>query len=270
MNKIIFTLSTILYLQACFPSVNAQSPDSIKRTFLPADSVSQPAKINLNPAPVKKIFRYQSCILPATFIVYGIVSLHTDALQDINETIKEEVSAEGSPHKTTFDNYLQYAPGAVVYLLNAAGIHGRNNFRDRTFIYAMSNLFLGAAVYGGKKITGEERPDGSNNASFPSGHTATAFAAAEFLRQEYKNMSPWYGIAGYAAAAVTGYLRVWKNKHWAGDVIAGAGVGIISTKLAYWIYPVIKRKLFKDKTVTTLVVPAFQNGSFELGMVHHF
>ena len=90
------------------------------------------------------------------------------------------------------------------------------------------------------------------------------------MRQEYKDVSPWYGIGGYAAAAVTGYLRIQNNKHWLGDVVAGAGVGIISTKLAYWIYPAIKRKLFKDKEVTTIVLPTYQNGTFGVGLSHHF
>jgi hypothetical protein len=55
-----------------------------------------------------------------------------------------------------------------------------------------------------------------------------------------------------------------------GDVVAGAGVGIISTKLAYWMYPAIKRKLFKDKEVKTMLMPQYQNGSLGVGMVHHF
>jgi membrane-associated phospholipid phosphatase len=47
-----------------------------------------------------------------------------------------------------------------------------------------------AIVVPTKKLTHQERPDGSNNQSFPSGHTALAFASAEFLRREYWNVSP--------------------------------------------------------------------------------
>jgi membrane-associated phospholipid phosphatase len=90
------------------------------------------------------------------------------------------------------------------------------------------------------------------------------------MRQEYKDVSPWYGVAGYAMAAATGYLRMYNNKHWLSDVVAGAGVGIMSAKLVYWIYPVIKRKLFKDKDVTTMVMPTYQDGAIGLGLVHHF
>jgi membrane-associated phospholipid phosphatase len=93
-----------------------------------------------------------------------------------------------------------------------------------------------------------ERPDGSSNNSFPSGHTANAFMGAEFLYQEYKDVSPWYGIAGYVVATGTGLFRMYNNRHWFSDVVAGAGFGILSTKVAYWIYPWMKEKIFKEKT----------------------
>ena len=126
-------------------------------------------------------------------------------------------------------------------------------------ILGLSGIIMGTAVLSIKNLSGETRPDGSDKYSFPSGHTAAAFATAEFLRQEYKDVSPWYGVAGYAMAATTGYLRMYNNKHWVGDVAAGAGIGIMSTKLAYWIYPVIKHALFKDKEVKTVIMPTYQD-----------
>ena len=269
MNKYFFGGSMVFLWLASTLSLTAQYTDTTGKAGSIKDSLAIPA-INWNAAPVKRIFPYKSFLLPATFVVYGVVSLHTDAFQDVNETVKEEVYTERRPRKIQFDNYLQYAPALAVYGLNAAGIHGKNNFRDRTIIYGLSSLIMGATIYSVKKITGETRPDGSDNLSFPSGHAATAFAAAEFLRQEYKDLSPWYGIAGYAAAAATGYLRISNNKHWMGDVVAGAGVGIISTKLAYWIYPAIKKTFFNNRQVNTIVLPTYQNGALGLGMVHHF
>jgi hypothetical protein len=41
----------------------------------------------------------------------------------------------------------------------------------------------------------------------PFGHTANAFASAEFLWQEYKDVSIWYGISGYIIASGTGVLE---------------------------------------------------------------
>ena len=253
---------------SAFP-VAAQYTDTAGKAAAVTDSIPAPG-LNWNVPPVKRPFPYKSFILPAGFVVYGVISLHTDALQDINETVHKEVYVEAQPRKTNIDNYLQYAPAAAVYGLNIAGIHGKNNFVDRTILYGMSSLIMGVAVNVTKHVAGEIRPDGSNNLSFPSGHTATAFASAEFLRQEYNDVSVWYGIAGYAAAAATGYLRIYNNKHWVGDVVAGAGIGIISTRLAYWIYPAIKRSLFENKEVHTIVMPVYQEGSLGLGLVHHF
>ena len=82
------------------------------------------------------------------------------------------------------------------------------------------------------------------------------------MREEYKDVSPWYGTAGYALATTTGILRMYNNRHWLRDVVAGAGFGILSTKAAYWIYPAIKRMLFKNNSrpANTMIMPYYQNG----------
>ena len=38
---------------------------------------------------------------------------------------------------------------------------------------------------------------------------------------------------------------MYNNRHWLTDVAAGAGIGILSTKIAYWLYPFLNSKLFK-------------------------
>jgi len=154
--------------------------------------------------------------------------------------------------------------------LNMAGIKGKHNFRDRTMLYLLSNLIMNAVVYPTKNFSGYTRPDGSNKLSFPSGHTAEAFTSAEFLRQEYKDVSPWYGFAGYVVASATGYLRIYNNRHWLSDVIGGAGIGMASTKIAYWIYPKIQHAVFRDKPVNTLIMPSLQNGNPGIALVHQF
>ncbi len=247
----------------------AQYTDTLSTTKSFADT-SVPV-INWNTPPQKRVFPYKQFIVPATMLVYGITSLKYDGLKTINQKVKEEVYTERTNKEPMhIDNYLLYAPGVAVYALNAVGIKGKNNFRDRTILYAMSQMIQSAIVFPVKKYAGENRPDESNALSFPSGHTACAFASAEFMRQEYKDVSPWYGVAGYAMAAGTGFLRMYNNKHWLSDVVAGAGIGIMSTRLAYWIYPVIKKKLFKDKEVSTVVMPVYSDGALSIGLVHHF
>ena len=78
-----------------------------------------------------------------------------------------------------------------------------------------------------KQITKIQRPDSFGMNACRSGHNATAFVAAESLRQEYKDVFPWYGVVGYAAATATTYLRMCSNEHWSGELLPGAGIGIL-------------------------------------------
>src|SRR5690606_36506688 len=111
----------------------------------------------------------------------------------------------------------------------------------------------------------------SNNLSFPSGHTATAFSSAQFMFREYKDSHFWLSISGYSFAIFTGVYRTLNDKHWVNDVVAGAGFGILSTELAYWLYPKINGLLLgKEKNATTMIMPFYQNKSFGIGFVQKF
>ena len=86
-----------------------------------------------------------------------------------------------------------------------------------------------------KKMVKEERPDHSDKESFPSGHATMAFAAARSIDKEFRKESIWIPIAGYAAATAIGVERVASDRHHWYDVVAGAGLGIASTELTWWL-----------------------------------
>lgn len=210
-------------------------------------------------------FKFKQLIIPTVLIGYGVIGIESDGLKFVNSGIKEEVN-ENIDEKITIDDFSQYAPALSVYGLNALGIKGKHNFKDRTIILGTSYLLMSATVLSLKSITKVERPDGSAFNSFPSGHTATAFAGAEFLWQEYKDVSIWYGISGYIIATGTGAFRIYNDKHWLTDVVAGAGIGILSTKVAYWINPWIQDKIFKSKEKNSMsAIAPFYNGK-QLGV----
>lgn len=223
-------------------------------------------------AVLNRPFPAASFIVPAAMIAYGATAVHNGTLQKLNGDVKEQVW-EDNPHKLFhLDNYLMFAPTLSVYALNAAGIHGAHNFKDRTIILLMANVIANGTVFSVKGWSHERRPDGSDYQSFPSGHTAEAFAGAEFMRMEYKDVSPWYGVAGYAMATATGMLRMYNDKHWFSDVVAGAGVGIASTRLAYWLYPRMQRLFGKkvDPEKVSVLMPTYSSGSVGLAYVKTF
>jgi len=75
-----------------------------------------------------------------------------------------------------------------------------------------------------KKTVRERRPNNSSStASFPSGHTSSAFSGATFIHKKY---GIEYAIPAYLGAIYTGYSRVHAQKHYTHDVIAGALLGM--------------------------------------------
>jgi membrane-associated phospholipid phosphatase len=127
---------------------------------------------------------------------------------------------------------VQYAPIAMVYALTAMGNKGEHKILKATSLAIQSEVLMILMVRPLKYVTHETRPDGGAN-SFPSGHTAQAFMAATFLAKEYGQKSVWYSITGYTMATAVGMCRMMANKHWASDVLVGAGAGILSTNLVY-------------------------------------
>lgn len=70
-----------------------------------------------------------------------------------------------------------------------------------------------------------------NNFSFPSGHTATAFAIATVLILFIKNKK--WQVPVLLAAALLGFSRIYLAQHYLTDIIAGASIGICSAFTGY-------------------------------------
>lgn len=228
------------------------------------DSISSETAPNIQ-------FSYKQLIIPGVLIGYGFWGIESGQIKSFNFQIREEVR-ENIDNKVSIDDFSRYVPAVSVYALNAFGVKGKNNMRDRSVILGTSLIIMTGTVFGLKSITKVERPDGTSNDSFPSGHTAVAFAGAEFLYQEYKDQSIWYGVAGYAVATGTGLFRMYNNKHWLTDVAAGAGIGILSTKIAYWMNPYLTRTLFGNKkdNSTSFLAPTYDGKSFAINYIKRF
>ncbi len=180
--------------------------------------------------------------IPIGLIATGTVLLNRLGWFDLNLSVRDHLQYRKYRARYV-DDALQFAPmaGAIGLDLYEAGQH--KNWRP--FLESTSSIALMVVlVHSIKFLHIELRPDNSTWNSFPSGHTATAFVGAELLRQKLP-ANYWYiGAIGYAAAATTAYLRIYHNRHWLGDTLAGAGIGILSA----WVGTTLTRMYFQKNS----------------------
>lgn len=214
-------------------------------------------------APYK--FKAKDIVVPTVMVGLGLASITSYWWQEnINEGVKQAVHDRLFIGKIGIDDYFQYVPLASPYVLKLCGVRSRHDYLDYSVLLATSYAIMGITVNTIKYSARKLRPDGSSRNSFPSGHTATAFMGAELLRLEFWDTSPWIGVAGYAFAATTGFMRIYHNRHWLTDVLAGAGIGILSAKAAYWLFPAINRYIFprryREKIAVAPYATAYSQG----------
>lgn len=246
--KLLFTTLLVLVLHTAFAQ---------------ADSINHRNNFLKNPQQFTNI-KLKSFIVPAALITYGAIALENDGLKNLNFTTKEEIREDNPFFKSRLDNYAQFAPAVLTFSLNAFGVKGQHTVKQQALLYSGIMVLNTGIVFPLKKISAVMRPDSSSATSFPSGHTSTAFASAEFLRREYGKQYPWLAVAGYAIATGTGVYRMLNNKHWLSDVAAGAGIGIASTNIAYWLYG--KWQHNKEMRSNTFIFPTYQNHQFGLSL----
>lgn len=232
--KVIITLLLLIF--------TAYNTQAVEIAPIPSDRV---AATPIDTVPVKLKFGdrigesrlFQATYLGAPLIIGGLIEKHQDKKF---RTLRNDFMPM---YKRPFDNYLQFAPAVVMVGLKAAGVKSRSSWGRMLVTDGIATALMASTVQLSKHTTSVTRPDGSDNHSFPSGHTATAFMMATMLSKEYGYLSPWVSVGSYAVATTTGLMRIANNKHWLSDVMVGAGVGIIATEMAYWITDAI----YKDK-----------------------
>mgnify|MGYP004728796731 FL=1 len=179
---------------------------------------------------------YQMTYIGVPLIVGGLIVKRED---DHFRGLRNEYLPRFNRH---LDDYMQYAPAAVMLGMKVAGVQSRSSWGRMLGSDAFSALLMVGVVNTLKQTTNVERPDGSNKHSFPSGHTATAFMTATMFTKEYGHKSPWVGVGAYSVATATGLMRMANNKHWLSDVLTGAGIGILSTEVGYYFADLIFRE----------------------------
>jgi membrane-associated phospholipid phosphatase len=163
----------------------------------------------------------------------GLASIVAVAAAPFDDKGIEESQEHWAPSPGVFEpgNFagsfaVQAGAGLATYVIGkAAGSHRTAEVGGDLLRAQMVSQIV---VQGAKFATQRERPDGSNDHSFPSGHTASAFATATVLERHFG----WkVGVPSYAFAAYVGASRMSANKHHLSDVMMGAALGIAAGRV---------------------------------------
>lgn len=245
--------------------------DTLKdsKTFVPADTVlpgqKKPFKESQRLEGDNKRYLKRAVIPAAVLMGAGVLTIHEkgfissfDARDARNKVFPE--------FATNADDFLMLAPLAGLYGFNLISSQNRHELSRQTLLLFTSGVLTSAMVWPTKKLTDIDRPNDKPYA-FPSGHTAYAFTIATFMDKEFRHKSPWVSITSYSLAGATGVLRVLNNAHWMSDILAGAGVGILSVNTVYWVHA----KLTKGGGLNTALVPVvLPNGKPGIGFYAQF
>ena len=122
---------------------------------------------------------------------------------------------------------------AGVLAVDLVGGAGWGTLRVAVAALAGTNL----VVEGLKRAVDRTRPDGErkrSNSSFPSSHAANAFALAWVLSARWRRAAPLW----VALALVVAFSRIYLNRHYLSDVVAGALIGLVCAWAAsHWLEP---------------------------------
>ena len=119
----------------------------------------------------------------------------------------------------------------------AHGILAKNNKSVSTSLLSLESFLLASVIVRiPKTLVGRDRPDIASDQfqfngpfqenSFPSGHTTAVFSVASVIATQYRE-TKWVPITAYSVASLVGLSRIYDNKHWLSDVVAGAAIGTL-------------------------------------------
>lgn len=207
----------------------------------------------------EKSFLKQS-IIPLSLIATGLFINYSDGSLG-KENLQEKIQKKYPNFQTNADDFILFVPVLTMYAADLFKVESKNDVFTQTKYLVIAGITNSIITLGLKNTTKEERPNSESNDSFPSGHTSNAFVMATVLHHEFIDSSPWLAYSGYLFATTTGVFRVLNNKHWVGDVLVGAGIGILVTDLVYRLEPLKNWNPFKDKKTQVFMSPTYnKNG----------
>lgn len=149
----------------------------------------------------------------------------------------------------------------LILLAVVLGLAGKRRTCKRMII---ALIIVGILVQPIKNIVGRERPDHSSNVSFPSGDTATAFILPEILTSSSTSV-----IASSVIATGVAVSRIFYQKHYPSDVIAGAILGLLAGAIGIIISNKIRWLPSRHQLLIALCVITFYFALSGIIQAHH-
>ena len=256
---ILFALQNLLFAQIYQQKSDiSRSIDNISEGFLSSISVVD--------IPIGLAYVGRNLINPSTIgdrIIFGPSNHEMEFSEDFGSSKSYSL---GSMDKDIIPNFIFYGRLASTFLFDSftnSNIDSKSY--QNIFLFKKSLIYTYVATEVVKNLIKRERPDGSDNRSFFSGHTSTTFAASTFLALEFNTFynnwdlteknkplrvvfkvvtfSTLYGWAGYV-----GYSRLKDKKHFLSDVLVGAAAGSL---ISYIVYQHYNDSVFNNLNVST-------------------
>lgn len=176
-------------------------------------------------------------------------------LSALDKKLYEAVATTDTPTLDRFFRRLSSAADKSVLWFGIAGVIAVGGGRTgrRAALNGVVSIGLASATANllGKQLTDRRRPDRAGagvpderhvtmpeSTSFPSGHTASAFAFAEGVG----SVIPALGLPLRLAAVAVGYSRVHVGVHYPGDVAGGALIGRTAAEVTPQLLNFVRRR----------------------------
>lgn len=247
MQKVISLFLIILFLGINFQFSRAE-----------ADSTKKPIPI------VEYEFKAKDLILPSAVLAVGVAFSLTDE-KDIFSLDRSDKYYKSTP----FDDCMVLAITPTMFLFDLTE-DNKHHPVDQLFLAGASYAFAMIPAVITKNLYSSDRPSGEDNDSFPSGHTTAAFVGAHVMYKEFKDSNTWIAFSGYVMATMVGIARIIHNKHWVSDVLAGAGLGILATELAYAVYFPVRNHCVGKYNKKLEITPSLSSQSVGLNLSFSF
>lgn len=227
-----------------------------------ADTIAVETAVADQPTDIR--FCPRQLILPAALMTVGAFGVENGWLVGLKNDVRDGFEDLRGDHRFHGDGVLRCLPVVANVGLGLVGVKSRHPFRERIAATATASIAFGILTNVTKHTIKERRPDSDKHDAFPSGHTAMAFMGAELMREEYGN---GWGAGAYAFATGIAFLRLYNDRHWLNDVIGGAGVGILSARIGYWLLPWERRLLGWEKKSSAIVIVPGYNAEYRTPML---